>query len=123
MCCCFPCRVALWTVSIPIVSIIDLGLDFFDGGLDDLIYHFDNYGSCLVFTSVGPLLVKGRDEENMDDAGSDPGEGEHDDLDNSVCVTGGEDVSVDLTELLDGRDHGDEVEDPYRRGRGIRSTS
>jgi len=99
-------------VSIPIVTFVDGGLllygNLFDNGL--LSGDFGNGGGGLA--SVLPLLVEGGNEQDVDDAGCEPGQSHHAHLDNGVDPAGGKNVSVDLGHLEDGHKDGEEVEDP-----------
>merc|ERR1740139_1655380 len=63
-------------------------------------------------TLVHQLLLEGGREQDVDDTGGDPGDGQHGGEHLRVDPAGGEDVSVDLSQLEDEHEHRKEVENP-----------
>jgi hypothetical protein len=101
----------LLVCSIPIVSIINFGFNFFNIFFNNFSYD-GGYWFGTTFASVSPFLVERGNEKDVDKASCEPGEGHHGELNNCVDPAGGKDVTVKLAELEDGHKDGHEVKDP-----------
>ena len=81
-----------------------------------IFYHDFSLGRSLFNRGCGGsdilVVLPLEFTEKVDNSSSEPGNQHHGELDDGIDVAGEGNVAVDLTELEDGEENGQEVEDP-----------